>query len=188
MAAMQQVQMAAMQNQLQQQQQQQQAAIKKAEEFRAMTLAFEKTAEATPDDLPALTVPNGTQKNQHAQLYQLLATWSHAGASTPFSFQDMITHTTMGADAPLFVRAALGSKWSLWFVPDPIPTQIIPRQVSQLLLLSLEKLKAQWQDAVIAQGNEEDAFVALERTAKKRRAELLDQDMEDASNAAEAGI
>ena len=51
----------------------------------------------------------------------------------------------MTTDAPFFVKAALGSKWSEWFTAaDPGTAQVVPRQVAKLILQSLEKLKAQW--------------------------------------------
>ena len=178
--AQQEAQLAAMKETLNAQLQADQERQRKAHEFKAMTLAFEATAKVTVDELPTLTAPSGSQLQHQGQLYQLLAAWAAAGAVTPFSFQDLINHTSMAADAPLFVRTALGSKWSMWFSTDPGAHALIPRQVGQLLLQSLEKLKAQWQgdtsrEQIAKQG--EDSYAAVAGEAKKRRAELLDQEM-----------
>ena len=176
----QQKQIAELQRQLASQQRLENENHRKAQEFRAMTLAFEATAQVTADELPTLTAPPTSQLQGHAQLYQLLTVWSTAGAATPFTFQDLIAHSMMGSDAPLFVRTALGTKWTQWFSADPGLAHIVPRQVAQLLLASLEKLRAQWQedearDNIAEQGR--TSYAAMVGIAKKRRAELLDHEM-----------
>ena len=161
--------------------QQQEEELRKAAELRAVTKAFELTALVTLEQLPALSAPTPSQLQHQGQLHQLLSSWSAAGSATPFTFQDLITHTSMAANAPFFVRTALGSRWSEWFPSaDPGPAQVVPRQVAQLLLKSLGKLKTQWQkhetnEAIAESGKA--SFAAMTGAAKKRKALLLDEEM-----------
>ena len=155
--------------------------LRKATELRAVTRAFELTANVSHEQLPALTAPTPCQLQHQGQLHQLLYAWDAAGAGTPFTFQDLITHTSMSTEAPPFVRAALGTKWSAWFAEaDPGTSQVVPRQVARLLLQSLEKLKTKWlehetKEAIAESGN--TSYTAMAGEAKKRRALLLDEVM-----------
>ena len=139
---------------------------------------------AVVDKLPVLSVPAGEQAVKQGQLYELLESWEAAGAATPLTFQDFIVNAHLAADAPLFMRTALGSNWELLFpnagTQGPAPTDTIPKQAVQLLLASLRRLKQHWHEAEKAKDIAAEAltsFAKMTDASKKRRAQLFDIDM-----------
>ena len=84
----------------------------------------------------------------------------------------------MAAAAPDFFKQAMGDSWPKFFSPDPTEHDIVPKQMAELVLASLERLKHSWEALnEISRKIASDAagsFSALTETGKKRRAEAYD--------------
>jgi hypothetical protein len=62
-------------------------------------------------------------------LYQLLSQWLQAGASIPFTFQQMAAVSTAGKDTKELVLTLLGDQKDLWFQDTPAADgDLLPRQ------------------------------------------------------------
>ena len=101
------------------------------------------------------------------------------------TFNDLITHSSMGRDACTFARRLLGVTWDSWFTKDPIHDDIIPRQTCLLILTALEMNAKAWEKVMRKEENvtaAKEAAEGVDRAAKKRRQQLYednDADMDD---------
>ena len=139
--------------------------------------AYEVTHVVDTDALPALQTPQGEQLTKQGQMLCLLREWKKSGASAPVLFQDLIEYTDLAADAPLFVRTALGTAWSKWFPNDCPADTVVPKQALELVLMSLEKLQLQWESQQATEQAAAGSYVLLAGAAKKRRAETPEAPM-----------
>ena len=117
----------------------------------------------------------------------LLRAWKTGNSTAPVLFQDLIAYSELGTEAPLFVRSTLGSAWAKWFRNDVAAEDVIPRQVLDLVLHALEKLKLEWDSEKAAKATGKAAagsYTLLVGAAKKRRAEAVDAHMAIASSQA----
>ena len=129
------------------------------------------------DAMPILQVPAGEQLTKQGQLFALLQSWSDKGAETPVTFQNLVDHSELKADAPMFLRTILGSAFRKWFPEEPGAESVIPKQALLLALQSLDRLRQTWQSMESSQEISRAAagsFAQVEGEAKKRRAELMD--------------
>ena len=145
--------------------------------------AYEVTHEIDTDALPALQAPQGEQLAKQGQMLYLLREWKKGGASAPVLFQDLIAYSELANDAPLFVRTALGSAWSKWFASDCPAQTVVPRQALDLVLMSLEKLKLQWENQQATEHAASGSYALLAGVVKKRRAEAQEEAMPAAQQA-----
>ena len=149
--------------------------------FQELTVAFERRASVTVDQLPSIMVPTEEAAlDKLAGMHHLLTQWAASEPPTPFTFADLVAHTPLAQEAPTFVKAALGDKWLQWFAESPSPETVLPRQVAMLLRDSLQRMSDNWEgnenkDRIAAQAA--GSFAALSGAAKKRRAVLLDCEM-----------
>ena len=174
-------QLAEMQRNLAAAQQQAKCEESRAKALLELTLAFEKTTRVTLADLPeinpASNPPAGDHLTHLGQLHHLLTAWMQAGAVTPFTFQDLVDNTCLAQGVCNFVKSAMGSSWERWFPAEPPLSTVVPRQVAELLLASLQRLDAHWRQQGI---NEEiskqglESYTAVVGVAKRRRAALLE--------------
>ena len=105
-----------MQRKLEDQEKQLQETRKVALLERSRQEAYEVTHDVQVDSLPFLTLPLGDQFQKQGQLLCLLRSWKSPGGMTPVLFQDVIAHSELTTDVPLFIRTTLGEvAWSLWF-------------------------------------------------------------------------
>ena len=154
--------------------QQQQADVAK------MFLAMEKQADWVElESLPVLSIPGEAVLPKQAQLYHLLRQREVTGATTPVTFGALEQYSTLGKDAPLFVRAAMGSHWNKWFSTEPLGGDYIPTQVLRLTLASMERLRDHWAQQENTAVQAATSYAVLESEGKKRRAQVLDADMAD---------
>ena len=129
------------------------------------------------DVMPILQVPTGEQLAKQGQLHILLQSWENNGATTPVSFQNLIDHSHLGVDAPMFMRTVLGSSFNKWFPTEPAAESIVPRQALRLAYQSLDRLRQTWETMEKAgeiSAAAAGSFAKIEGESKKRRAELLD--------------
>jgi hypothetical protein len=71
----------------------------------------------------------------------------------------------------------MGSAWAKWFKEEPGADTVIPRQVLQLLLASLEKVKLLCEAREDEQATETAAagsYAMMASATKKRRSEVLE--------------
>ena len=167
-------------DQMEKQHQEERKAVRTAwSQQRAAEEAFStRVASITIDDLPTLELPSGPDLMNQGQLHSLLGQWVQSGATAPFTFGEVVKHTAMAAAAPDFFKKALGDLWTKFFSPDPQADDIVPKQMAELVLASLERLRHSW-EAVndISRKIEREAagsFSALTATGKKRRADAYD--------------
>ena len=132
----------------------------------------------TVAELPNLTNPAAAALVKYGQLHSLLQSWTEHGASTSFTFGDLIQHSGFATEMPFVLRSMFGSKWDLWFSAEPMATTIIPKQVGELAYQSLERFKQAWteQNELNTKIEHEAAgsYAALCETGKKRRSEARD--------------
>ena len=185
-AAMQQqhaAQLRAMQEQIANMQRQQAAQDAQNRALREEAVASECFLRFVPDvkleDVPVIATPGKELLAKYGQAYELLVGWRRAGESVPFSFNDLISHTSFASDIALTMRATLGETlWKKWFAEDPAPTTTVPKQITLLFLGALERLKQSWEnEQAVAQqiaAESANAYVELCGTVKKRRAQAMD--------------
>ena len=133
----------------------------------------------TLEALPALTMPGELMLPRQAQFFHLLHHWRATGASTPVSFGALEQHSALGKDGIHLVRAALGSQWAKWFAEEPKHDNYVPTQVLHLVLQSMERLQENWAQQENTAKETAASYAVLAREGKKRRALLLDADMEN---------
>ena len=129
------------------------------------------------ETMPFLQVPSGDQLAKQGQLFTLLQSWEASGAATPVTFQNLMDHSKLGADAPMFMRTVLGSAFSKWFPEEPAADTVLPKQALLLVYQSLYRLKQTWEGMEKAQEVSTAAagsFAIILGEAKRKRAELLD--------------
>ena len=152
-----------------------------ARHLQELTLAYEKRAEVTLDSLPSIMIPaDEAAISQLASTHALLVQWAGMDNPTPFTFADLVTHAPLAAEAPKFVRAALGDSWYQWFIENPSTETVIPKQVAYLLRDTLQRTSDSWENSVKAEEIAKQAagsFASLAGATKKRRAILLDAEM-----------
>ena len=146
--------------------------------------AYEASCAVDENALPVLQRAQGEQYQKQSQMLFLLRAWNASSTTAPVLFQDVVAHSDLGADAPLFMRTAMGSAWTRWFKDEPAAGTVVPRQVLQLLLASLEKVK------LLCEAHEDEkdtetaaagSYAKMASDTKKRRSKVLEVAMGIAS-------
>ena len=131
----------------------------------------------TLDTMPILQVLSGDQLARQGQLFTLLRSWKSKGTDTPVMFQNVVDHSELKADAPIFLKTILGLAFDRWFVGQSGLDTVIPKQARLLSFQSLDRLRQTWESMESAQEiavSAAGSFATIQGETKKRRAELLD--------------
>lgn len=132
----------------------------------------------TISTLPELNVPPTAELPKYGQLHALLSAWAAEGASTSFTFGELMRHSHFGSEIPFFLRSSLGTSWDKWYQVEPVEGSTVPKQIGELALESLNRLKDAWEkQAEVNKKISEEAtgsYAAFLESGKKRRPEALD--------------
>ena len=102
-------------------------------------------------------------------MYQLLNRWRRQGAAIPFTFEELMAHSTAAKGAPALIKCLLGKQWAHWFAEDPAPNTTLPRQAVLSLLFTLERAKEQYDQQESAKQEAAALYEKLAEVSKKRR-------------------
>ena len=113
--------------------------------------------------------------DNQAQLHKCLSLWHNAGMDCSFTFQDVMSNTTMGVNAPVFMRAVLGEAWALWYPKkEPQPSSVVPRRIALAVFMQLEAVRISWELESHAQDAGVAAYEVLRASLKRRMVEAAD--------------
>jgi len=143
---------------------------------RADTLFNAVFEEVKQAHLPPPELPGQDQLQAYVGLYQTLMAWSMAGAATPFDWAALETSTGQTVKPADLAKTLLGDVWNRWYLDaPPVPRDVVPRQVATLMLSCLNRVKIDYDAAVVDKPVEQmalEGYEAVRASAKRLRTEL----------------
>jgi len=132
---------------------------------------FEREHTIKESQLPVVKVPEAKHIAAVAALFEIMNSWSLAGASSPFQWEAIDPVVGDALDIIMITKELIGATWSKWYDADPPKTAVVPRQVALLLLHCLTAIKKEFESVDKAESSKAalEGLEKLHQSTKRLR-------------------